>query len=218
MKHFKHAEKAFNVYPWISHWTHQLLMFHIISFIVFSTCMYENKFQTPCLSTQHLSTKSILSVRCIIHHNHDQENNSDMIFLHTFVFPLIPIIFFSVLFVSIQRAMNNYTMQVTVTFLKLLFLPHTDHPKVYFTSLTGCLWSWLLWLHSWDSMQTSHFVEEQWNRSCACPGLPLMVYTGHYWWWCLIIWLRWCKLDFSVERVLFKPGMGYKMEISALGK
>lgn len=60
--------------------TYQLLIFHIISFIVFSTCVYENKFQTPCLSTQYLSTKSILLVRCIIHHNHGQQNNSDVIF------------------------------------------------------------------------------------------------------------------------------------------
>lgn len=60
--------------------TYQLLMFHIISFIVFSTCVYENKFQTPCLSTQYLLTKSILLVRCIIHHNHGQQNNSDVIF------------------------------------------------------------------------------------------------------------------------------------------
>lgn len=212
-------KEVFHVYPWISHWTHQLLMFHIISFIVFSTCMYENKFQTPCLSTQHLSTKSILLVRCIIHHNHGQENNSDTIFLYIFVFPLIPIIVFRVLLVSIQKAMNNCTMQVTVTFLKLLFLP--------FPTLTILKYIPLVLQDAYGhdcsdctaetQCRPTIFGEEQWNRSCACPGLPLMVCTVHYWWWCLIIWLRVCKLDFSVEKYCLNQVWGIRWGSQHLG-
>lgn len=130
MKHFKHSEKRFLMYtPEFLTQTHQLLMFYIIAFIVSSTCVYENKFQTSCPSTQYLSTKSILLVSCIIHHNHGQENNSGKILLHIFVFPLIPIIFFRVLFVSIQKAMNNYTTQVTVTFLNSCSCPSPHQPS-----------------------------------------------------------------------------------------
>lgn len=190
-------------------------MFHTISFLVFSTCMYENKFQTPCLSTQHLSTKSIFLVRCIIHHNHSHENNSDMIFLHTFVFPLIPIIFFRVLFVSIQKAINNYTMQVTVTFLKLLFLPFPTLTILKYISLvlqdayghdcSDCTPTIL-----WKNNGTEAALAQ------ACLWWCTLSITGDDAW--LSIWLRWCKLDISVEKVLFKPGIGYMMGISAPGK